>query len=142
MIFLAWSFLNFLTLWIWKSRAKKNKKSWNEINRSISRRFPIKIYFIFRYWRISWIPRRRNWRAAPDCWRYESGSPQWVLKMAKKVHFHKAMFVSKAKINVFLNFFRVEGSQRRPGVMKKISKNVDFSLWGNRGTIQNTFLTF
>ena len=26
-----------------------------------------------------------------------------------------------------------------PGVKKKISKNVDFSLWGNCATTQNTF---
>ena len=51
---------------------------------------------------------------------------------------HNALFASKAKINIFLYFFRVEGPRSRwPGVKNFFQKNVDFSLWGtNHATTQ------
>ena len=46
-----------------------------------------------------------------------------------------ALFVSKAKINVFEKKFEWSGQRSE----EKISKNVDFNLWGNRATTQNNF---
>ena len=42
---------------------------------------------------------------------------------------------SKSKINIFWNFSFTPGPLRIPST-QKISKNVDFSLWGNRATTQ------
>ena len=50
-----------------------------------------------------------------------------------------ALYASKAKINVVWNFFERSSPKGVSGVRKKISNNIDFSLWGNRATTQNTF---
>ena len=46
------------------------------------------------------------------------------------------MITSKTKINVFWNFFFAPLAPSGPLHSKKISKNVDFSLWGNCATPQ------
>ena len=44
-----------------------------------------------------------------------------------------ALFASKIKFNIFKKNFKWPGRSE-----EKISKNVDFSLWGNHATTQNT----
>ena len=58
-------------------------------------------------------------------------------------HFHgtNALFASKAKINIVWNFFKRRVPEGYPE-WEKISNNVDFSLWGNRATTWEYFLTF
>ena len=41
-----------------------------------------------------------------------------------------------------LKFFRTEGAPKGTRSVEKISNNVDFSLWGNRATTLEYFLTF
>ena len=50
----------------------------------------------------------------------------------------KSLSASKAKIKNF-EIFSSGGSPKRTRREEKISKNVDFSLWGNSATTQNTF---
>ena len=54
--------------------------------------------------------------------------PQWT----KKVQFRAfTMFASKTKINVFWKKILVEGLRKGTRSEEKISKNIDFWLWGN-----------
>ena len=63
-----------------------------------------------------------------------NATSQWA-KMLKKVHFGRTMycFASKTKINIFRKKNSSWGSLN-PGYpeWRKNSKNVDFSVWGNR----------
>ena len=52
-----------------------------------------------------------------------------------------ALFASKARINVVWNFFEWRVPKGTWSI-EKISNNVDFSLWGNRATTWEYFLTF
>ena len=49
-----------------------------------------------------------------------------------------ALFALKPKINVVWNFFEWSCPKGASGV-RKISKNVDLSIWGNHATTQNNF---
>ena len=67
---------------------------------------------------------------------YIGTSSQWAKVRKKSILAGDALFASKAKIKVYLKFF---GGSKRIRSEEKISKNVDFSLWGNRATIQTHF---
>ena len=69
----------------------------------------------------------------PTCW------SQWA-KMKKKVHFVRTMHcLHQRPKSMFFEKFSSGGSQKRIWSEEKISKNIDFCLWGNRATTESVY---